>query len=201
MSLDTYANLKQEIIDHLERDDLDSYVDTFIDVAEARHKREIRVKEMLVMEPLGVDTRTVDLPNNTLEIKTIRLLTNPVTVLTYLNIDQMNRQRQESGGKPEFYTVHSQIEFDRSPDSAYNGEVLFYKSQTALDSSNTSNDILANAPDAYLYAALVASAPFLMNDERIATWEVLYQQARDELNRMARHRPGPLMSRVIGATP
>ena len=46
MALDTYANLKTEIANYLNRTDLTSYLDTFIDLAEARHARDLRVREM-----------------------------------------------------------------------------------------------------------------------------------------------------------
>ena len=46
MALDTYANLKTEIANYLNRSDLTEHLDTFIDLAEARHSRDLRVREM-----------------------------------------------------------------------------------------------------------------------------------------------------------
>lgn len=201
MSLADYDGLKSAIADHLDRDDLTDQIDDFIDLAEARHKREVRIREMLTRSSLTVDDRYVDLPTGFLEAKTLRLLTTPVTVMTYLNQHEMNRVRSETTGKPTYFTVHSQFEFDKSPDSSYSGEVIYYKSQTALSDSNTSNDILSKAPDLYLYGALVASAPFLLNDERIQVWAALYKDAKDALNLMDRRGVGPLVARAAGATP
>jgi hypothetical protein len=72
-----------------------------------------------------------------------------------------------------------------------------------LDDTNTSNGLLVRAPDAYLYGALVASAPFLASDERLQVWEMLYSAARDGLllsDRQGRYGTA-LASRVAGATP
>ncbi len=202
MSVDTYDNLKTEIANHLDRDDLSSDIDTFIDLCEARHKREVRIREMVAREDLTVDSRQESLPSGFLEMVNLRLLTNPVTVVQEINLHEMTRIRTESTGKPIYFTCYgNEIEFNQSPDSAYSGEIVYYKEQTALSGSNTTNDILTRAPDLYLYGALLAAAPFLMNDERLMTWEKLYTSARDAINMQDRKLAGPLVSRVVGATP
>lgn len=201
MALDSYDGLKAAIADHLDDDGLSSQIEDFIDLAEARHKREIRIREMLTRASLTVDDRYVDFPTGYLEGKTLRLLTTPVTVLTYRNLHEMNRVRRETSGKPLYFTEHAQFEFDVSPDTAYSGEIIYFKSLTALSDENTSNAILIRAPDAYLYAALLASAPFLVNDERLKVWGELYLNAKDALNAVDNKRIGPLIARAAGATP
>lgn len=201
MSVDTYANLKTEIANHLDRDDLASDIDTFIDLAEARHKREVRIRQMLTRSALTVSARQVSLPTGFLELKTLRLLTDPVTVLDEVNIDEMNRLRSETTGKPTRFVVTSEFEFDKSPDQSYSGEIIYWKAQTALSDSNTTNDILDNVPDLYLYGSLLAAEAFLGDDPRLNTWGELYKMARDDANAVARRRAGPLVSRVVGATP
>jgi hypothetical protein len=203
MALDSYAGLKAAIINFLDRDDLSGNVDDFIDLVEARHKREILIREMLARSQAPTGGRFLALPTRFVKMKTIRLLTTPVTVLTELNMHEMNRERDEVTGKPTFFTVHEEIEFDVTPDDAYTAEIIYYASFLPLDDTNTSNGLLVRAPDAYLYGALVASAPFLASDERIQTWELLYGGARDGLllsDRQARVGT-PLFSRVTGSTP
>ena len=48
MALDTYSNLKTEIASYLNRDDLTTNIDTFIDLAESRHAKDLRLREMAV---------------------------------------------------------------------------------------------------------------------------------------------------------
>jgi hypothetical protein len=203
MALDSYANLKTAITNFLDRDDLSVYVDDFIDLAEARHKREILIREMIVRSQATLTGRFLALPTRFLRMKTLRLLTTPVTVLTEVNLHEMNREREEGTGKPTFFTVHEEIEFDTTPDDAYTTELIYYCSFLPLDDTNTSNGLLVRAPDAYLYGALSASAPFLAMDERVPTWEGLYGTARDGLNFEDRAgRIGtPVASRVMGSTP
>lgn len=208
MSLDTYANLKTAIADTLDRDDLTANIPDFITLAEARHKRStdmggIRSKEMINRSAVTVNARQVALPTGYLEAINFRLLTDPVTILTYVNYHELNRIRVETTGKPEYFTIGNEFEFNKAPDSSYSGEIVYYKSETALSDSNTSNNILAADPAAYLYGALVASAPFITDDPRIALWKGLYDEAARGLNGIAKGGRviGPIRSRVSGSTP
>ncbi len=203
MSLATFDDLKSSIANHLGRTDLVAFIPDFISLAEARHKRDIRIKEMLTRASITVDARQVALPTGFLEAKTLRLLTSPITMPKSVGIHELNRVRQESTGKPSYYSISSEIEFDVSPDSAYSGEIIYYKAETALSDENTTNNLLAYAPDAYLYASLTASAPFLMDDARITIWNELYKQAAGGLSQTNKQgaNVGPLVSRVSGATP
>lgn len=184
MALDTYANLKTSIEEWLDNSDLTDKIDDFIRIAEARHQREVRIREMLVREPLIVNNRYVSVPSDYLEAKIIRLLIDNVGRfrMTPLSVEALTDKSQIVDGTPKFFTVHAQIEFDRSPDQTYTGEIIFYTPLDPLTTSNSSNELLDRAPDVYLYSSLVASAPFLHEDERIATWEALYVTAKDDLN-------------------
>lgn len=208
MSLDTFANLKTSIADHLDRDDLTSYIPDFITLAEAMHKRSpqkggIRIKEQMTREALTINARQVSLPTGFLGAVTLRILTTPVTLLSYVNYHEMNRLRDETNGKPAYFTVSSEFEFDRTPDSSYSGEIVYWKAETALSDENTSNNILAADPGAYLYGALAAAAPFLMDDPRIPVWKGLYAECARGLNGLTTdsRTAGPLVSRVAGDTP
>ena len=163
MAISTYSELKTAIADHLDRDDLTSQIDNFIDLAETRHKRDIRIREMLSRLAVTVDARYIDAPAGYLEGVSFRLLTDPVALLSYVSPESINSYRQETTGKPKFFTVHEQIELDKAPDSSYSGEILYWKSLTALSDDNTTNALLTRAPDAYLYGALLASALYLLN--------------------------------------
>jgi hypothetical protein len=203
MALDSYANLKTAVADHLNRSDLSSYIDDFLDIAEAMHKRDIRVREMIQRDAITIDDRQEALPSGVLEIISLRLLTTPVTVLEHVNLHEMNRWRQEVTGKPSRFTIHEQIEFDVEPDSSYSGEIVYYGAFTALSGSATSNALLVMAPDVYLYGCLVAASPFLGADERIPVWGSLYKAGVEGLNARARagRVVGPLVSRLAGSVP
>lgn len=214
MALDTKANLKQAISDWLNRgSELDDRIDDFIALAEARHRREIRIREMRVRDPLFVDDRFVLFPEGLLDFAYLRLnVPNAQSGrkffpdISEVSVDQLTRRSYADNDKrrPSAFAVHDQFEFDAVPDQTYDGELLYFTSLPRLDNAdNPTNALLDRAPDAYLYASLVASAPFLLHDERIQVWDGLYSRVREELlnsERDSRHG-GPLVARVFGAMP
>ena len=62
------------------------------------------------------------------------------------------------------------------------------------------NALLQEAPDAYLYGSLIASAPFLVEDARLEVWGSLYRAAMEELKANERliRWPGRLVMRTPG---
>lgn len=205
MSLDTYSNLKAEIATWLDRDDLTSSIDTFIDLCEAKLGREVRVRAMLKRATATMSTATkyMALPSGYKAMKILRLLTDPPTVLQQCNETELTARLLSETGKPLYFAIHEEIEFNRTPDDEYSVEMIYYCGLDALTDSNTSNWILTNAPDLYLYGSLIAAEPFLDNDERIATWKTFYEEGVRSLNLedMRSRTSGPQISRPRGSTP
>lgn len=213
MALDTYPNLKQAIKDHLDRgSELDGFLDDFIDLAEARIRREVRMRTMLSQTTLTLSdgARTVALPSDFLDDKYLRVI-HPVTgsihrylpPLEYVEPDQMARISTNCERDPRAYMIRDVIEVDAEADQDYSIEFLYYVNLTSLDDSNTSNVVLAFAPDLYLYGSLAASAPVLRDDERVTLWNSFYVDGRDSVNgqQIRSTRGSPQVSRVRGPTP
>ena len=59
--------------------------------------------------------------------------------------------------------------------------MLYYKTFTALSDSATTNDMLTNNPDVYLYGTLLEAEPFLGNDQRVPLWLAAFQKAVDDI--------------------
>jgi hypothetical protein len=205
MALDSYTNLKAELADWLDRPDMTSRIETFIDLCEAKLSREIRVRAMLkrATSSTSIVGRYMALPSGYRAMKILRLNTTPVTVLEQCNETELTRRLQAATGKPEFFAIHEEIEFNRVPDEVYTAEMIYYSPLTPLSDDNASNWILANAPDLYLYGALSAAEPFLDNDERLATWKGLYNDAAQAINLedQRSRTSGPQIARTRGATP
>jgi len=191
MALDTYANLKTEIANYLNRDDLTSYLDTFIDLAESRMSRDLRLREM---EEIDTSTTTVsgtqsyDLPTGYLEMRYVALQTSPYRFLRYVTPPDFMRLYNlgvGSGASTHYTIIKNKIHLGKAPDSADVIQFGFFKRPTALSSSNTTNDILTYFPDLYLYSALAESEPFLMNDERLQVWASLYKEGVKTANESA----------------
>lgn len=178
MALDTYSGLKTSIADYLNRDDLTSIIPSFITLAEAKFNRKLRVRQMVKRANATIDTQYFAFPADFLQAKELQLNTNPITYLQYVTQNQGtygSANQYISIGKPEYYTIiGTQIEVIPTPDTGYAGELTYYGKITALSDSNTSNWLLAYAPDLYLYGALLEATPYLKDDERLAVWSTLY---------------------------
>ena len=191
MALDTYDNLKSEIASFLNRDDLTANIDTFIDLAETRHARDLRIREMEAVSTsitTVAGTQSYDLPTGYLELRYAMLQTSPYTMLQYMTPADFFRvyNEGEGTGMPVYYTiVGKKIYLGHSPDSANVLELGFFQRATALSSSNTTNDILTNFPDLYLYGSLAETSPFLMQDERLQVWSSLYKEGVRTANESA----------------
>lgn len=176
--MNTYAELQSTIADYLNRDDLVSVIPTFIKLAESKFNRKLRVRQMVTRATATIDTAFFAPPANWLENKEFQLNTNPITKLEFITEsygNELRATRYPAAGKPQYYTVvGNQLEFIPTPDSEYVGELTYYAKIPPLSDSNTSNWLLAYAPDLYLYGALVEAEPYLKNDERVGLWGELY---------------------------
>ena len=185
MALDTYSGLKTTIADFLNRDDLTSVIPTFITLTEAKLNRKLRTRQMVKRATATLDTAFFAFPTDFLEAKEFQLNTNPITVLQFVTEAQGNDLRSKSktsSGKPEYFTiVGTQIEIIATPDAEYTGELTYYAKIAALSDTNTSNWLLAYAPDLYLYGALLEAAPYLRDDARIQTWGQLFTNSIEDI--------------------
>jgi len=177
MALTNYTELQASVGDFLNRSDLTSVIPDFITLAEADFNRSIRAREMSVRTQGPIDGQYVQLPPDFLEMRNIELLTDPVTPLSYKNLQNLDIHRAADGtGKPLYYSImQNNIEFAPVPDGDYTVEIVYYQKVPAL-AVNSTNWLLDNHPDAYLYGSLMHSAPYLHADERVGLWAGKYQQ-------------------------
>jgi hypothetical protein len=192
MSISTYAELTTAVTNWLHRDDLSSYTADFVTLGEARIAREVRaqVMEQRATSTLSDSSAYINVPSDLIEWRALWLQTSPKTKLEYLPPEAFFERYPDtdsSTGQPVAYTIiGDELRFGPPPNSAYTIELWYFKKLTALSSST--NILFTGNPDLYLYAALSASQPFLKDDKRIATWEALYKQVRDQVNDTERNK-------------
>ncbi len=69
-----------------------------------------------------------------------------------------------------------------TPALAHPFEVLFYEQPSFLDDSTQTNWLTDYAPELLLYGTLLEATPFLKNDDRITTWQNMYDRAASAIN-------------------
>ena len=173
----SYENLKTNIADYLARNDLNDKIPMFVALAEKRLNRDLRLRQTLQQSTYTLDSGfQVPTPSDFLEMKDIHIDANPIVNLNFKTVSQFYRLDNVSGsGNPINYTlVSNNFVLAPRPTGSSVINMTYYKIPKVLSDTNSSNEYLDVCPDLLLYASLVESAPFLMNDERLTTWEALY---------------------------
>ena len=185
MSITNYTDLKATIASYLARSDLTAQIPDFIQLAETRLRRELRIRQMLkvVTTATVAGDSTVELPSDYLQMRDLHMNTNPVQTLGYQSPSNFYRNTNAAiSGVPLQYTVLAQeFQFAPIPDGIYTLQMIYYATPPYLTTSNTSNVFLANCPDLLLYGALGEAEPYLMNDARLQTWASLYDRSLSAL--------------------
>ena len=168
----TYDELKTNIANFLNRSDLTSQLDFFIDATEAEFNRRLRVKDMIKRATATADAQYISLPTDWLEAINVQIDSNEFTPLFQQSIESLDVYRKSTnnvGNQPVYYAlVDNSIELVPTPDTSYTLQLTYYGTIDALSSSNTTNFISTGYPDAYLYGALKHASIYLMEDERVA---------------------------------
>lgn len=86
-------------------------------------------------------------------------------------------------GTPEFYADYDYQHWliTPTPSAASTLEVLYYEQPRFLGDDFQTNWLTEYAPDLLLYATLLEATPFLKKDERIQTWQGMYDRAAQAL--------------------
>ncbi len=191
MAINTFTTLKTAIADFLNRDDLTSAIENFIALTEAQINRDIRHWKMETRasgQQSGGDEYS-QIPADWMETIRFHVTDNGTSTLDLMSRASMADKRagnEDATGTPTHYThADGQFQFYPTPSSDINTELLYYAKLTALSSSNADNWLLLEAPDVYLYGALLHSAPYLGEDERVAVWAQMYSAAVTRLNEVS----------------
>tara|TARA_B100000768_G_scaffold2775_1_gene3531 strand:- start:147 stop:758 length:612 start_codon:yes stop_codon:yes gene_type:complete len=173
----SYANLQTNISDYLARQDLADKIPMFISLAEKRLNRDLRLRQTLQQSTYFMaDGFKVPTPADFLELQDIHLDGNPVINLNFQTVSQFYRGANSQQGQPINYTlVADNFILSPQPTSSTTCNMTYFKIPKVLSDTNPSNEYLDVCPDLLLYASLAESAPFLMDDPRLVTWDNLYQ--------------------------
>lgn len=78
---------------------------------------------------------------------------------------------------PEFYADYDYEHWIvvPTPDQSYPWEILYYQLPALLDAANQTNWVSNYAPTTLLYRTLLECTPFIKNDDRMPTWDGLYE--------------------------
>ncbi len=199
-TITNYSTLRSTVADYLNRSDLTSQIETFIQFAEADLNTRLRCREMIVRAEATSSAEYIQLPADWLEAINLHIIDGqqPLRYITLDEADIINKERVYTA--PHFYSLmNGAIEIVPEPADNIDIEMIYYGKIPALSDQNTTNWLLTKAPDVYLYGALTHAAPFLLDDQRIPVFGQIYMsriEALMEESQKSLHSGSPLIART-----
>jgi len=187
VALTNRTELLASIADWLNRADLTAQIPDFIALAEAEMKRELR--RAVKSDTLAVSVSPTALPADCEELRSLYFETGqpwldvPVKIGTVEQLAEQRARTAAIAGRPTHAAViDNELHFAPEPDQTYTAVISYFELVPPLTVSNSTNRILTEAPDAYLFGALSQAAAFLQHDERIPLWQSRFEKAVLQLN-------------------
>ncbi len=179
-----YQSLKDNMEEWLNRYDLTNTLGTFIQLAEAKFNRKIRVRDMLARAEATSAEGYIPVPTDFLQDYSLKLETpTPHEEIRYVGADEAKKIKAAgpTGDVLYYSIVGSTFELIPDPDEDVDVELIYYAKIPALSDSNTSNWLLVKSPDLYLYGALLEVGPYLKDDERIPLWAAAMESTMEDM--------------------
>lgn len=159
MALDSFDNLKAAIISYDGSNNLSQHIDDAVSVTEQRMFS--NQNEILKIRPtntrstaeMDITSRFLALPQYYISMERLKYIEDSDDRDIKFRVASGLHEREQAG-KPEYFTVTSQIEFERLPDTAYTIEMQFMAEIVPLSDNATTNTVLTNNPDIYIHGCL-----------------------------------------------
>jgi len=202
-AFDTYPKVLNGIESILARDDLKTDIAGWIWLAELQLQRVLRFEatETTLTGQTFVGAQAyVDPPSDFLEGRYFEIQGSPLRYVTAASFDRVTNLRTNvTDGIPRSFAVHGgQIHLGPIPGDGIDYDLYYVSGLTHLSQSNPTGYLLDKGADAVLYTALLNSAPFLGDDDRMDTWGNLAAAAVEALRIVAWNEKlggGPLRQR------
>lgn len=187
MAISDYATLKTTIADYLHRSDLsDAVVSNFVQFAEARMNRKLRLLEQETsgLVSLVAGAQSVALPTGWIETIDVTYDSDKRSIQPQ-TLKALNSQKtyDTTTGRPYLYaTSGGNMVFEITADATYSIAIDYYK-KWDIETDDT-NWLLTNSPDAYLYGSLLEAKAYIKNIGDMVVWSEGLKIALADLNNL-----------------
>jgi hypothetical protein len=188
----TYDSLLEDVRRYLERgftEQSDQIVyeqlPRLVTLGERRIARELKIEGFIraVTTPLQVGVPVYMKPDRWRDTVSMSVDNKPIFARSYEYCRNYWSDEAETA-TPGYYADYDYQHWllVPTPAAAQTLEILYYEQPRFLGPEFQTNWLTEYAPDTLLYATLLEATPFLKNDERIQTWQNLYDRAAQALN-------------------
>lgn len=188
----TYSSLLEDVRRYLERGftaESDQIVyeqlPRLITLGERRISRELKIQGFIraVTTPLQAGVATYRKPDRWRDTVSMTLNGAPIFARAYEYCRNYWPDEAQTA-TPQFYSDYDYNHWliTPTPNADSTLEVMYYEQPRFLGEDFQTNWLTEYAPDLLLYATLLEATPFLKKDERIGTWQQMYDRAAQALN-------------------
>jgi hypothetical protein len=185
-NITSWATLKTEVANALNRSNFTADVPFFIQLAEQRIYREVRVRQMETALSSTIAAGVIAVPSGYREMKFAYVNSSPVQALTRKDAEWIyyNYPTRSADRTPKFFAREgSNFIFGPYPDTTYTVKGLYYKQLDLLSDSNTSNWLITDAPDLIFFCAMAEASNWIKDDPALEKWEPKFQRAKTMVQR------------------
>lgn len=175
MSLGTYTELQAAMGRVAIRSDMSTHAPDCIALAEARFNRELRVRRMIARATATISDEYSAVPSDFIAPRTFIVDEEAVTYVTPDKADELSLSEDFNGVVKAYTITGSEFRYLPVPTESVTATLTYWQRIPDL-ATNSTNWLLTNAPDAYLYGALVQFA-MIVTDDRLPLWAGAYEQA------------------------
>lgn len=185
MAITQYSELLTAAANWSGRSDLTSRIPEYIALAEAKMNRRLREKDMVTKTTFNITGEYVAVPTAFGGVKHFHLDTTPRVVLDFMPDHLLTATYADGAtGQPEVYNVQgSNFRFGPTPGATYTSTLVYYLKVPALTSSATTNWMITNHPDCYLYGVMAELAGYAQDDVGVQRWITAMYAVIDEIKR------------------
>lgn len=174
MALSTYTDLQSAIALWTNRNDLTAVIPDFVALAEADMNKRLRTpKNESMNTSFALTGRYTTLPTDFAEMRKAILLYGSTRV-ELLPLPQAGRVSESA--TPVYYNIVDDSLEVVPLSTAYNLELSYWTKVPAL-ASNSTNAILTNFPELYLYGSCLQAGYFLDDAQVVARFEPKYEMS------------------------
>lgn len=191
MSLGTYAELQSAVRTELANIGTAALsaeaIEDAIARAEAKINRRARFREMETLATVSYTSasRFVALPSGFLELIGMRIKGATEADTKYVDVrytDPGRIHEYYDTTMPWRYTLRDQIEIAQAAENNKTLSIHYLKRWDIA--SDSTNWLLTNFPDVYLYGACAECEMHLSSDARVPMWKALFDSSIEELNKL-----------------
>ena len=188
----TYDSLLEDVRRYLERgftQESDPLVydqlPRLITLAQRRIARELKIEGFIraVTTPLQAGVAVYEKPDRWRDTISMSLNGTPIFARSYDYL-RFYWPDETQLGTPQFYADYDYQHWLIAPTPAAVStlEILYYEQPALLGEESQTNWLTEYAPDLLTYASLLEATPFLKKDDRIQTWQAMYDRTAQAVN-------------------